>query len=276
MNSFVRTCLSGLLLSLGNGGNKWIATSGKTVFTEDAGGGDDFVLTIPPAFVGQKKSIEVKGIAVISYNYLNLPERVIKGLQQSMGYIYDATGGKISQEVYDEQGLIVKKSDYEGEFIYENDTLRFINHEDGRAIVSDAAPEYQYHLKDHFGNVRLTFATWEEIEAAKATLEPEDFGNDYSNFVRYKTARKVQSYFFDRTKGASPSTVTGYAQRLNGGTNEKFGLGRSLSVMPGDKIAAEVYAKYVDPDAGSRTDGLEFFAITNRSANSLSIRYTRI
>jgi RHS repeat-associated protein len=33
---------------------------------------------------------------------------------------------------------------------------------------------------------------------------------------------------------------------LNGGANEKFGIGRSLSVMPGDKITAEVYAKYVD------------------------------
>lgn len=242
-------------ISLGNGGNKWIATSGKTVFTDDAGGGDDFVVTIPPSFVGQIKSIEVKGIVVIGYNYLNLPERIVKGLQQSMGYIYDATGRKISQEVYDEQGLIVKKSDYEGEFFYENDTLRFINHEEGRAIISDAAPEYQYHQKDHLGNVRLTFTTKEEIEATKATLEPENFDNEYSNFVRYENARKVQSYFFDRTNGVSPSTVTGYAQRLNGGTNEKFGLGRSLSVMPGDKIAAEVYVKYVDPEAGSRTDG---------------------
>jgi RHS repeat-associated protein len=52
---------------------------------------------------------------------------------------------------------------------------------------------------------------------------------------------------FDRTNGGAPSQTLGYAQRLNGSTNEKYGLARSLSVMPGDVINAEVYAKYVDP-----------------------------
>jgi hypothetical protein len=33
------------------------------------------------------------------------------------------------------QGLIKKKSDYDGDFIYENDTLRFIQHEEGRVII---------------------------------------------------------------------------------------------------------------------------------------------
>jgi RHS repeat-associated protein len=39
------------------------------------------------------------------------------------------------------------------------------------------------------------------------------------------------------------------AQRLNGSMNEKFGLAKSLSVMPGDKLNIEVYAKYVDPNS---------------------------
>ena len=38
-----------------------------------------------------------------------------------------------------------------------------------------------------------------------------------------------------------------YAERLNGSANEKFGLEKSLSVMPGDIVQLEVYAKYVDP-----------------------------
>jgi hypothetical protein len=42
-------------------------------------------------------------------------------------------------------------------------------------------------------------------------------------------------------------------QRLNGSTNEKYGLARSLSVMPGDKINIEVYAKYVDPNSTNWT-----------------------
>ena len=43
------------------------------------------------------------------------------------------------------------------------------------------------------------------------------------------------------------------AQRLNGSTNEKYGLAKSLSVMPGDKINVEVYAKYVDPNSTNWT-----------------------
>ena len=40
-----------------------------------------------------------------------------------------------------------------------------------------------------------------------------------------------------------------YAQRLSGRDGEKIGLTRSISVMPGDKINIEVYAKYYDPSA---------------------------
>ncbi|MFM7429750.1 MAG: hypothetical protein ACKO1F_07605 [Flammeovirgaceae bacterium] len=40
-----------------------------------------------------------------------------------------------------------------------------------------------------------------------------------------------------------------YAQRLSGRDGEKIGLTRSISVMPGDKINIEVYAKYYNPAA---------------------------
>jgi RHS repeat-associated protein len=67
-------------------------------------------------------------------------------------------------------------------------------------------------------------------------------------YLRTEHERRVQSVLFDRT--------TGYAQRLNGSTNEKFGLARSLSVMPGDKINTEVYAKFVDTNTSNWTTAL--------------------
>jgi len=42
-----------------------------------------------------------------------------------------------------------------------------------------------------------------------------------------------------------------YAQRLSGRDGEKIGLTRSISVMPGDKVNIEVYAKYYDPTASN-------------------------
>lgn len=51
---------------------------------------------------------------------------------------------------------------------------------------------------------------------------------------------------------------TGYSQRLNGSTNEKYGLAKSISVMPGDTVSAEVFVKYVDANA-SNTQALNDF-----------------
>lgn len=111
------------------------------------------------------------------------------------------------------------------------------------------APEYQYHLKDHLGNTRLTFTSKEETESATATLETAAANAEQSQFLRYANAKRINSALFDRTNGASP----GYSQRLNGSTNERYGIARSISVMPGDVIDAEVYVKYVDLTAIDNT-----------------------
>ncbi|MEJ1239602.1 DUF6695 family protein [Chryseolinea sp. T2] len=119
--------------------------------------------------------------------------------------------------------------------------------------LTTTAPEYQYHLKDHLGNIRVTFTSRDETESATATLETANMNAEQAKFLRYQNVKRVQSTLFDRTNGAS----TGYAQRLNGSTNEKFGLARSISVMPGDKLNIEVYAKYVDTNnSGNWTTAL--------------------
>jgi RHS repeat-associated protein len=52
---------------------------------------------------------------------------------------------------------------------------------------------------------------------------------------------------FDRTNGSSP----GFSERLNGTTNEKYGLARSIAVSSGDVVSAEVYAKYPDTNSAN-------------------------
>jgi RHS repeat-associated protein len=81
--------------------------------------------------------------------------------------------------------------------------------------------------------------------------------------LRYETARRVQSALFDHTNGAA----NGYSERLSGGTNEKYGVAKSISVMPGDTIRMEVFAKYVDPTA-TNTQALNDFiaAVANGTA----------
>jgi RHS repeat-associated protein len=113
--------------------------------------------------------------------------------------------------------------------------------------TNTSAPEYQYSLKDHLGNVRLTFTTKQDIENNTATLEAANLATEQGQFTRYTNARRVQSTLFDHTNGAS----TGYSERLNGGTNEKYGVSRSMSVMAGDTIKVQVYAKYADPNTAN-------------------------
>lgn len=132
----------------------------------------------------------------------------------------------------------------------------FLNDFEITKLTTNTTPEYQYNLKDHLGNVRLSFTSKEETETNTATLEPANAITERSQFLRYDNAKLINSSLFDRTNGVAPTTTTGYAQRLNGSANEKYGLAKSISVMPGDVIDAEVYAKYVDPNSANWTGAL--------------------
>ncbi|MBS1681925.1 MAG: hypothetical protein JST48_09450 [Bacteroidetes bacterium] len=353
-----------------------------------------------------------KGITGINYNSLNLPEKVTKSATNYVYFYYDATGRKVAKESYDRGEN--KNTDYQGDFIYENLKLQFINHEEGRVVINNqqvanaqlfsnpdaqntdgflpnagvslssvnvgsenyvkvicnqgnstpgvvsdiimvepgkryeirvkgytvagstagkatlfvsgwqnviaggnpqivynttqvpigsqnealvsqqfdvptgirrlkigvlwSAPvvgeqlfinsmelrsitgthwqpvdaEYQYHLKDHLGNVRLTFTTKKEVDQPKATFETANATTEASQFLRYDDARTVNSTLFDHTHNG----VTAYSERLSGSSNEVNGVARSISVMPGDTVNMEVYAKYVDGSNPNNTAAL--------------------
>jgi RHS repeat-associated protein len=183
---------------------------------------------------------------------LRLPNRVTKTNGDYIKYIYDGTGKKLRQEVYNSTNVLQKTTDYVGGFVYENNALQFVQHAEGRAVLTGATPEYQYVLKDHLGNTRITATTKPDVTTETATLETPNLAIEQSQFLRIDNARRVQAILFDRTNGAA----NGYAQRLNGSTNEKYGIAKSLQVNAGDTIRAEVYAKYVDPNSSNWTGAL--------------------
>lgn len=132
----------------------------------------------------------------------------------------------------------------------------FLNDFEITKLTTNATPEYQYNLKDHLGNVRLTFTSKNEVETTTATYETANLNAEQSQYVRVNNAKRITSSLFDRTNGVAPTTTPGEAQRLNGSTNERYGIARSLSVMPGDVVHAEVYAKYVDTNSSNWTGAL--------------------
>ncbi len=215
-----------------------------------------------------------KGITSIDYNHLNLPTTVIlsnsEGSQDSINYLYDAAGIKLSQSVYD-SGVLVKKTDYVGEFIYENDTVQFIQHEEGRIIPKSPFEggegivyDYQYHLKDHLGNVRLTFsATPEDYSTVQNMESVNDAGSESetpTNFVNIPYRQDVNA---NTTIGGDEVAT------LNVGSAGVMSL---IRVKKNDAMSFSVYANYVgDPtssDLASIAGGLIFNAYNNGATSS--------
>ncbi len=108
-----------------------------------------------------------KGIPSITYNHLNLPVQLNTATSDYLKYTYDASGKKISKQVW---GADPRITEYFGEFVYLNGSLQFINHEEGRIVMTGALPEYQYYLKDHFGNIRSVITSQNVTDVNIATL----------------------------------------------------------------------------------------------------------
>jgi RHS repeat-associated protein len=100
-----------------------------------------------------------KDLTISQYNYLNLPQQISNNTDATneINYLYDATGIKLRKQTKINNAL-EKTVDYIGNFVYENNELRYILTNIGRVMVnSNKTYEYQYFLKDHLGNTRITF-----------------------------------------------------------------------------------------------------------------------
>ncbi len=82
--------------------------------------------------------------------------------------------------------------------------------------LNDVEPEYQYFIKDHLGNIRITFTTKDEVESATATLEDENVADEQGKFIYYDEAIRVYSNLFDHTNNSAslPSGPPGEIQML--------------------------------------------------------------
>jgi RHS repeat-associated protein len=105
-----------------------------------------------------------------TYNMLNLPQTASKA-GVSVAYIYDATGRKLRKLVT--MGSTVNTTEYINGIQYEyaggaTPAIAFIQTEEGRARKSGSLYKYEYDLKDHLGNTRMT-TTWDTSDATQRT-----------------------------------------------------------------------------------------------------------
>ncbi|HVY74704.1 MAG TPA: DUF6443 domain-containing protein [Puia sp.] len=197
-----------------------------------------------------------KAISSITYNYLNLPQVITVTSKGTITYTYDATGSKIKKTTVDNTASPSKTTTtlYYGGFVYQQDTLQFIAHEEGRARwayhkytngYSAYGFEYDYFEKDHLGNTRVLLTQQKDTakylasgEAAYRSTEPLLF----TNLVETATSRATaEGYPTDVTITNPNDTVF----KVNGTTGgHKMGPSLLLKVMSGDKIDIAVQEYY--------------------------------
>jgi RHS repeat-associated protein len=113
--------------------------------------------------------------------------------------------------------------------------------------LEDIAPEYQYFMKDHLGNVRLTFTS---LPAAPESFATDFEGEDDGTFENYSNST------YDLIDHTDLGTVKQNVQKLNGGANGRVGVAKTFSVMPGDVISARAYGKYMNVSGTANTNTL--------------------
>ena len=186
-----------------------------------------------------------KGIT-ITYNILNLPERISKG-SQSISYIYSADGQKLAMQYG--SSLIY----YRGGLIYNGNDLDKIIHEEGLVVKSSGGYNYYYALKDHLGSTRVLCKAGGSTLTTEQTTEYYPFGLAFS----YNSVDK-NSYLFSGKE---------YQNEVIGGTKLElydFGsryydteLGRWFALDPAMQLVSPYgYCMnnpmiYVDPDGES-------------------------
>lgn len=184
-----------------------------------------------------------KKITTIIYNHLNLPERIEFGSSNYIEYSYNALGVKLSTKVT-EDGMSPASTEYSNGFIYVGAKLQFFSTDEGRVIhpyfVQNGHNKYvyEYHYKDHLGNLRLSFRQPTPDVRYLATMEVLNAYKEETQFANLNIATR------DNTKGNMSSS----SAKL-GGSNT-LGPWKTLKVKKGDAISAEVYAHYETPSTG--------------------------
>ncbi len=192
-----------------------------------------------------------------AYNELGQPVAVNFANGANIRYIYTGQGALV-RKITTDQSANHHEYRYWGPFVYEDDQLQFVLHEEGRAryLADTLAFRFDYFVKDHLGNVRSVvtaderpknsyLATYELISAQAENLIFNSIDN-----VRADNPLPVE----DNTK----------AMLLNGSSNT-IGTSILLHTMAGDKfdVQAQSYwqqdnstgAQYYD-DAGTLANAL--------------------
>lgn len=186
-----------------------------------------------------------KNIVHISYNELNKPIWIIFNNYRYISFIYSSNGTKRRRITYESNGghYITHTTDYVGGFVYEDGVLSFAAMPEGRLLYTnntasrpDLDWKYEYHLRDHLGNLRFAFrSTDHSAQQRSASLEPVNASQEEAAFDHLAETRLLDPH---------RARTGDYVACLNARQGRRAGPSRRLPVAAGDSVYAEVYGRY--------------------------------
>lgn len=198
---------------------------------------------------GNLRADSNKHISSIVYNHLNLPSVITIAGKGTITYAYDAVGNKLSKSVLDNSVSPSKTTvtDYLGTFVYKQDSIELISHEEGRIRpIYDTGDSiryaYDYFEKDHLGNIRTVLTDQTDFSMYAATMETEVAAKEVALFsnVEETRAEKPAGYPEDKT-----TEKNAFVSKLNAKAGgKKIGPSLVLRVMAGDTVKINARAFY--------------------------------
>jgi RHS repeat-associated protein len=206
------------------------------------------------------------------YNLLDKPDSMVIANKATLYYYYDAAGTKLRKQVNDYTTGKTLNYLYIDGFVYLNDTLQYVNEEEGRIRWANDNGRlsfiYDYYLRDHLGNVRTVLT--EEKDTAfymPASLETANLATEKLYYSGEDSGRinksGVTSYPTDNY--TSPND---YIQQLSG-SGFKIGTGIVLKVMAGDQFNIRVSSWYKKNGLTPATPISPLTALINALVNSV-------
>ncbi|SUJ30797.1 RHS repeat-associated core domain [Sphingobacterium multivorum] len=206
---------------------------------------------------GNMVSDENKGIGTITYNHMDLPIEINFRSGSKINYLYDASGTKLRKTVLD--GTTSTVTDYLSGFQYINTVLDLFHTAEGyvkhvpATRLRPAQFNYVFNIKDHLGNIRVSYAMnkekgvlaiMEESHYYPFGLKHEKYNSDQYEFV--EISEEVGGYMVG-IEPLGPQQRRSYQYKYQGQErqdelglnwdsfkwrNYDFALGRFMSVDP--------------------------------------------
>ena len=96
-----------------------------------------------------------KGISSITYNTINLPQKITFSDGKTTEYVYSYDGTKLQTKHTTSVPQTSTTTTYSGNLIYENGALKRLLVDGGYVTFNGTTPKYHFYIQDHLGNNRV-------------------------------------------------------------------------------------------------------------------------